>query len=360
MISMRTLALTMLLLLPATALALPLPGAAWVVTSDTTIEGLPLAIASDIIVMPGATLALKGVDALVATPANVTIRAGGALELVDGADAVTGAKRATSVAGAALSFVIYVEPGAALRVVNATLVGAKLALAGNARIHESAIASGILDVLAGSTDVNDTTLDAASGPAALVRAAGTLRLANVTVGQTGDYGVRVEQGVAVIENTTFSLSPEYALYGVGADLTVVDSTFSTHCGAFLVSGTSGRIERNTFTTINHGLSILSGGALDLRENLFRGTMEALLLFNSDPDVRENTFEENDVGVHVLPGATSEPTLRDNAFAQNSIGAQNDGASVLDAAYNWWGSAAGPAANDTSGSVMVAPWLVSPP
>jgi hypothetical protein len=369
---MRTLLLAALLVVPVVAaLQPPSPGATWVVAQDTTLADVPFVLAQDVIILPGATLRLETVDALVARPVNITVR--GTLELVEG----------TRLAAAALPYEMWVEPGATLRVLDATLVGALVSLAGtSARLENATLASGALHVLAGSAsardvafsgsmgdlvtllggvlDIERATLDGAGGAAVYVATGGALRLANATVGQTGDYGVRVEGGTARIENATFTLSPSYAVYAEGATIDIVDSAFSTHCGAYLVDDTTGTIARNSLHTLDHGLTLVATGAVEVSRNDFAGTQEALLLFASSPDTRWNTFESNDIGVHVLFGGVSSPTLRDNSFTGNGVAIDHDASGTLDATLNWWGSMSGPATGDITGDVVTNPWLTMSP
>ena len=355
---------TLLHLAAAPATGLPLPGAAaWDITSDITVEGVPLVLATNIVIENGGALHLKGVSATVPLPINITIRAGGVLDLVDGIEPTSGTTQPTRLSGP-MQYDVYAESGSALRVVGATLANARLDVASaDATILRSTVTSGIVRVLSGgvaridasaldtsleslvdvldggAADINATTFDRAGGASAFVHPGGVLRLANATLGQSGDYGVHIEHGTARVENSTFSLSPSYALYGVGADITLVDSSFHTHCGVFLVEGTTAILARNDVRTIDHGFTLSGAGAVDITRNSFTSTQTALLLYDSLPIVHNNSFVGNTVAI----STTAPPSWAD-----------------VDARWNWWGDAAGPATGQVSGAATVAPWLTSAP
>lgn len=407
---MRSALLVAIILALPPALALPGGPAAWVVTGTETFEGVPLVLAQDVVVMPGGALRLRGVDAaVVATPhraLEITVRAGGELQLVDGAHALSGQTTPTRLAATAGAFALRVEPGGVLRVENATLVGGRLSLdgagaaiegsrlvlsngalvvAGGAAVVRSSTLEGspgnLVEVHAGHLLVEGSLLQAAGSAAAVVRSAGALTLRGSTVGQTQDYGLRVEGGALVAEANRFDASAAYAAFVSGGAVELRNNTWRTHCAAFLVGGATGTVSGNVFEPIDNGLTLAEAGPLAIHNNTFRGTKQALFIGSSSPGVRDNIFEANERAVvlsegspaiernrfaangaslEVKPWATA-PLVRHNSF-EDATGyeVKNANAAPLDARHNWWGSTTGPAAGALVGAVDAAPWLASAP
>lgn len=114
--------------------------------------------------------------------------------------------------------------------------------------------------------------------------------------------------------------------------------------------------------------------LVLRNSEIRFCSEGLKVFNTVPVVENNTIEENRTGVVAYSDPTKGrvPTFHNNSIVQNTIAALN-GQDIygsrsikIDAKYNWWGDASGPANPAVNGNrilgsgVLFNPWLSKPP
>jgi len=65
------------------------------------------------------------------------------------------------------------------------------------------------------------------------------------------------------------------------------------------------------------------------------------------------------GVQVSNTGAPQVSLFDGDIVNNGAGVTNNHSAPVDARYNWWGDANGPAPGDTSGNVQVSPWLTEP-
>lgn len=319
---MRIALLLALAVLSPIAASLPVSGS-WDVAGETVIEGGALVIAQDVNVLPGAALRLHSVDALVARSATIRVHAGGILELTN-----------TRLAGL-LPYTLVVEGQLFANASSASNGG--LRVAGIAIIEGGSYdaATGNLLEVSGVSLVTDASLAAPSGEAAFVTQGGELRLRFVSVGQTGDYGVASIDGSLTIENSTFGASPEYAVFAQRSNVEISGTSFGTHCGAFLIDETTGNFTANDVHTLDHGVTLVDS-SVSVTRNAFAGTQIAVLV------------------------ASGAPIVHNNSFVGNFVAVQNYAPTPVDARWNWWGSAGGPAAGDVSGAVTTAPWLLAAP
>ncbi|MGQ0534836.1 MAG: right-handed parallel beta-helix repeat-containing protein, partial [Methanobacteriota archaeon] len=215
----------------------------------------------------------------------------------------------------------------------------------------------------------------------------TLVLRNSTVQGTAGYGVILEPGSsATIEDNLFTDTTDYALRAKGATIALRRNEMHHHCAAFLIDGTTGVVEGNSFFADGHGLSLRRSGAIVVSGNLFEGANDALTLLSANATVTNNTFRATDTGVLLynasgafegnvfeanahafrvgLASGTSAPVLRNNSFAGNTVYAlQNEQVATIDARYNWWNSTLGPnafGAETVIGAVDFASFLLAAP
>jgi hypothetical protein len=408
---MALLALLAPLALPP-AIADPPAPAPWTVAGTVDLGGSPLVVTANITVAPGGLLRLHGTPVLVAAPGvHIAVQAGGGLELLDGPDPALGTNQPTRVASPSGPFDLEARPGARLRVMNATLQGARLALAaGDVAIEDATLHldQGPVRVLAGMARISGSELRASpqalvaveggalelrdswlwqSGWAAIeVRSGAEASVTGTLIERSQGYAVRVDGARAALAGDTFRNITDYDLYARGAELELRGTRLEGHCGAFLVEGTRGNVTGSTFATEGHGLSVYDSDALRIAGNRFEGAEQAVLLTRAapavegnafvddaegivlmaaSPHIAGNTFAGGDRAVVIEAGGSSAPVLRGNAFGGSATAALvNPQAQAVDAVGNWWGSPSGPNAGPGSetvqGPALVSPWLGAPP
>ncbi len=111
------------------------------------------------------------------------------------------------------------------------------------------------------------------------------------------------------------------------------------------------------------LHVYTNDATIAKSTIAKSANRGITVSDALPRIESNQIRENQVGIYCINGAL--PRLRDNVIEANTqYGLQNTSAGVtVDARYNWWGNANGPAhasnpggtGNAVSDNVTFAPW-----
>lgn len=381
---------TLALLLVVPLAGAPAPSPAWTVDEEQTYEGLPLVIPSDVRVTDGGTLRLLGVHATaVGTPADpveITVGRGGRLVLADGHLPLSDQARGTRLDGAGAPVTVEVEPGGSLLVENATLTEARLDLGADAVEIRGArlelgggpvrvtggsptVAGGtwtgspgaLLEVDAGTATLASVNLTDADGSGLTVHEGAALTLQRSVVNDTGGYGITVEGGTAEVTDTRLSQADLYLVHADGGRLRLAGNELvRNHCAIELLGGADATLTGNHVTTTEHGLQIVNAGDIALDGNRFQGQFRALVLDGGQLGLQGNVFQATETAVTIEEG---QALLHNNSFEGNGVALDNDGATTVDARWNWWGSPEGPNTPDgetVEGPALVDPWLTAPP
>ncbi|NJP99583.1 hypothetical protein [Streptomyces zingiberis] len=181
------------------------------------------------------------------------------------------------------------------------------------------------------------------------------------------YGLFDGADPAVYKINGFSLTGNY-FHDNESNLNIGNILNGTVTGnVFADIGGSIGIDTGTIS----GNSFIDGGNLSLWGTEFGFWRPSRNLVVEHNDFTDEVFGR---GLRVRSGAiASTITVRANAFRDSGIPPSGDpdndptgyillnqGTGTLNAAYNWWGSASGPAGNTggISGSVITAPWIAS--
>lgn len=413
-----TFPLALLLLLGPTAALAPPPVVPVVpvvlqgtLAANATYEGVPVLVAGDLVIAPGATLTLRGANVTVLSlnQRPLAIAVSGALVLEDGMDGLSQAPAATRVRSLGAPFDLTIAPGGAFAARNATLRDAAVTVQGTAVLEGSRLnlsAAGLkvpggaltvrggdlfaspdplVHVTAGAADIDGASLRDAGEEALRAEGGSAVRLANSTLDGAMAYGVSLWGSVAVLEGNTFASAVDYALRADGTDLTFRGNAVANHCAVFLNDGSTGLLEGNTLAITNHGVTVRNSGAVRVANNTITGGTQGLSFVDSLPGLAEgNTIASNTIGVLVRRGGAvlanntiagntggvfvteeADPdgvVLRGNAFTGNlDYAVRNDRAAQQDARDNWWDSASGPnVAQTATGAWDLSTWRTSPP
>lgn len=385
----------------------------WTVSGEETIEGRPLVIARDVVVEPGGTLRLLGVDALVASaphdPVSITVESGGTLVLADGTDPIDGSDRGTSLASPASTFDLVVQPGGTLVADNASLERVRAHFAGSVHLEDVQAGpwGGSMTVTDGETRVADSSLVRAPGTLVQLEG-GVLEVSNSTLGSAGGHGIAVEAGELQLNDSRLHDLEWRGVYATGGSITLIGNDLSkaslymiqatgadaslignrihdTGCGVELRGDLHAEVRGNTIETDDHGLSVEGTDDLQATRNRIDGPHEGVMLEDSEANLSENAvrnasvgiqldgsnanlslnrIHENGVGIRVKVGDASDPRLRNNSFEANGEAAlANEQSRSVDARWNWWGHPDGPnqpGGETVEGPVDVDPWREQPP
>lgn len=385
----------------------------WRVTGQTTIEGRPMVLARDVVVAPGGTLRLKGVNATaVSVPTrslSITVESNGTLELVDGRHAATQQVQSTRVHSSAAPLRIELKPGSNMLADNATLAGVRVeAATGNATFRGTMLRLpwGPFEVQDGHTEIRqsrlwgspDELVEVEGGTVEIVRsrlhdadrmgihvgAGGRAVVRDSRIKRPGGVAAAVDQGTLVLEGNRLRDASLYLVRAEDADVRATGNRFaSAHCGIDLIRAT-GTLRNNTFLTGDRGVSIFDGDvriednrfegitealhavktASRIEGNVFAGNSRAVVALDAPMRIEANRFVDNGAGVKVRDVGTDLPVLRTNGFDDHErYAVRNRHEDPLDARWNWWGHRDGP--NSAEGETMLGPvdtdpWLRVPP
>ncbi len=148
---------------------------------------------------------------------------------------------------------------------------------------------------------------------------------------------------------------------------ISDNEGLSSLGIILV-GTSGDesnnnlIEKNQVERIsNHGIVLIHARDNEIIRNWIANAFMDGIVMDDDTlntKITGNTITENGVGIHIVSdGAIGNTAHNNNILSNSSWGVLNDMPVQFDATLNYWGPA-GPA-GQTSGDVIVDPWLTNP-
>jgi hypothetical protein len=339
---------------------------------------------------------------------RVEVGEGGTFELVDSlVPALTGSEGA----GQPAALVIQVQRGGTLRAANTTLwltrillEPGSLAILTDTELHlqhggilaRNATLLVLRSRLLGSSEeaiqatggsvevVQGRVEGSGAGRPGIAMDGGRLRIEASTIANTTGYGVQASHATVRLADSTITGSMDYGLLAQASNVTLTGSTLLTFCGAQLTQGSRGEVSGTRVASRDHGLTVTDSGPVAVLRNRFEGVAQALILTASNATVHGNTFSGNQLGA-LLQG--SQARLERNRFLGNaaavdvasggpgvvlrndtfeggtSFALRNQGAGPVDAAYNWWGTPAGPRAAEDGqvrGRVGFAPWLPGPP
>ncbi|HID73413.1 MAG TPA: hypothetical protein EYP43_00005, partial [Thermoplasmata archaeon] len=176
------------------------------------------------------------------------------------------------------------------------------------------------------------------------------------VGEVGGTGT--PHDIRIVDTTVSGGTTGLALEVDGAE--IICSTFDRN--GLIIDGSDLLFSGNTVSG-GYGL-VLHGYGLHLDNNTFNSNSRGLQVRDSSPIVVNNDFTQNRYGVYAEDKA--QPKLRYNNFENNlDYGVYNDDSSTLiNATLNWWNSATGPggegngSGDAVSKYVAFTPWLLS--
>jgi len=311
---------------------------------DATYEDATIVVAGTVTVSASASLAIRR-SRIVAVPGSALI--------------VEGALEMTDVDGEGLGIVVTGT---------ATLTRTRL----------SRSAGDLIAIDGGTLAADDVELSGA-GIIALRASQATITAAGLDVIGTNGYGIRLADSTLDASGLTISSAADYGFFAERSSISITDSVFRGHCGAYLSSGTTGSMRETTFDTLDHGLTLFRSGAVSLRDLTFGGGSDGLSAVGVTLDVAGITatgltraIVAIDSGglidggrlsatTAVETGGATVPAFRSLDLSSSPTGVRNTSPSVVDARWNWWGGApntAGAAAFE--GSVDAAPWLTAAP
>jgi hypothetical protein len=192
-------------------------------------------------------------------------------------------------------------------------------------------------------DVTSTALDNgidAWEPLDVVGCAFTVGAANNAI-ETDD--------VLDVDDCTFA-GPGNGLHLLGGSDTTVDgSGFDGLNFAVEMNGDTLDVEGNTFTGCGDATAASLNGVFDINAV---GVAGGVTIVN-------NTFTENEHALVMVNGGAVDSFFKFNTCDLTAGFDNNDGANVLDATNNYWGSADGPTGIVIDQPVQVDPWLPAP-
>ena len=143
----------------------------------------------------------------------------------------------------------------------------------------------------------------------------------------------------VIDNNYFDGHLDYGIASEGTNVQITNNTIQNTVGTAVRHGirlndwypaeplaTTHTITGNTISDMQIGIAI----AQNNEDNTFTGMITGNFLY------------DNDTGVYVGPGGISMTIAYNDIYSNDTWGLQNESGSDMNAEYNWWGSADGPA------------------
>ena len=321
---------------------------------------------------PVVVLAARTIDAAEVYEDAVVVVAG--TVTVDGSLSL---RRARIVAAPGATLIV----GGAFEATDVDGEGLGIVVTGTATLTRTRLSRSAGDLIAidgGTLAADDVELSGA-GIIALRASQATITAAGLDVIGTNGYGIRLADSTLDASGLTISSAADYGFFAERSSISITDSVFRGHCGAYLSSGTTGSMRETTFDTLDHGLTLFRSGAVSLRDLTFGGGSDGLSAVGVTLDVAGITatgltraIVAIDSGglidggrlsatTAVETGGATVPAFRSLDLSSSPTGVRNMSPSVVDARWNWWGGApntAGAAAFE--GSVDAAPWLTAAP
>jgi hypothetical protein len=321
--------------------------------------------------------------------ASLTVEAGGRLELENATVAPRAAGDALTITvrgGGELraqdarleSVRILLEPGAAAAFTRSSLVQASGGIrARNAtlsldRVALSGSTEQALRVEGGSARLRDVTVAGSGGQLPAVQATGAVLEADrLRIDGSASYGLQVAGGLLRMRDSSVGDIADYGLQARGAVVRLHGDTWSARCGLFLLAGSDAEVEDETFRDAHRAIT-LDASTLLLRNATFAAASAVLGATASNVSLAQATLPGGEASFRDsaldLVGGQVGATLRfdgGSAVVRNSTWLpsgqlEGGGNASVDAAWNWWGDAAGPVSGQVLGAVRVAPWLAAPP
>ena len=179
---------------------------------------------------------------------------------------------------------------------------------------------------------------------------------------TGAYGFD-------ITNSEFKFSNRHGIALRASSPFIQYSVFRDNAGYGIYSDLALNYEVDSSTIIRNtqgGIRVPINSAPTITSSTIDTNGVGIYMDNgSTAEVRYNNIRENNTGVRVIEAGTNSPIIEDNTFGNNSNWALiNEGSSLVEAEYNYWGKPTGPTAisnptgtgDDVSSNIDFDPWL----
>lgn len=198
--------------------------------------------------------------------------------------------------------------------------------------------------------VRDNSIAVTDGDGIGLRAANDNRIVDNSIVHSAFTGIVLDQSSRneVIGNTITDNDGQVA---IGIILVGIDGAESNY----------NRVEENQIERMaSYGIVLIHAGNTRISHNRIATAGIHGLAMDIDTSgtaITRNTITDSGVGIRVHDGAVDNAAHENNIVANDLWGVQNDASLPFDAANNYWGPD-GPA-GQTSGEVIVDPWLTQP-
>jgi parallel beta-helix repeat protein len=240
-------------------------------------------------------------------------------------------------------------------VVEGQIVGIRLDHSNNNTITMNEVPynklNGIFLYVSSGNQVNGNSISFTDGDGIGLLSSNNNEIADNSVTNSNFTGIVIEQS-SRNSITGNKVSDNEGLPGIGILLV----------GASGDESNNNLIENNQVERISaFGIVLIYAGDNEIIHNRITNVLLDGIVMDNDTlntIITGNTITENDVGIHIVSdGAVGNTAHNNNILSNSSWGVSNEAAVQFDATLNYWGPE-GPA-GQTSGDVIVDPWLTNP-